>query len=251
MKRRYITLLSLLTVIGIFLLVQAALPHLNPADTQNTGPTGDTTGMTTEETTEATTEATTEESTEETTVETTLPQIEMAPPYYIKVNVEANTVTIYCKDRDGNYTQPYMAMVCSTGTKTPQSGVFKKGWKWEWLGLFGGVYGQYATQIGDGNILFHSVPYTVKGDPSTLKEGEFDKLGTAASLGCIRLQVRDAKWIFDNYKNIYRIEFYNDPDPGPLGKPTAPKIGWNTECLGWDPTDPDPNNPWKNIDLNQ
>ena len=249
MKRIYIALLSLLTVVGVFFVVQAVAPRLDPAEAHNTEATLETTGETTEETTVGTTEETTEETTEPTQPETTMPQPEMGPPYYIKVNVEANTVTIYCKDRDGNYTQPYMAMVCSVGTKTPQSGVFKKGWKWEWLGLFGDVYGQYATQIGDGNILFHSVPYTVKGDPSTLKEGEFDKLGTAASMGCVRLQVKDAKWIYDNYKNIYRIEFYSDPDPGPLGKPTAPKIGWNTEWMGWDPTDPDPNNPWKGYEF--
>lgn len=94
--------------------------------------------------------------------------------YYIKVNYGANTVTIYTKDSDGNYTVPYKAMVCSTGTATPKSGVYKIQNRWRWLGLIGGVYGQYSTQIV-GNILFHSVPYLEKSQDS-LEYWEYDKL---------------------------------------------------------------------------
>jgi lipoprotein-anchoring transpeptidase ErfK/SrfK len=62
--------------------------------------------------------------------------------------------------------------------------------------LCGNVYGQYACRI-TGSILFHSVPYE-KQDKSTLEWWEYDKLGETASLGCIRLTVEDAKWIYDN-----------------------------------------------------
>lgn len=163
--------------------------------------------------------------------------------YYITVNVEANTVTVYTLDEDGYYSIPCKAMVCSTGGATPTSGVYTLGEQHRWHYLFGDVYGQYSTQI-TGNILFHSVPYTVYGDPSSLEYWEFDKLGEACSMGCIRLQVKDAKWIYDNFSIITAVEFYNDPDPGPLGKPEAPVISQNEACRGWDPTDPDPNNPW-------
>ena len=54
-----------------------------------------------------------------------------------------------------------------------------------------------ATQI-TGNILFHSVPYTEKYNNASLEYWEYDKLGTSASLGCIRLTVKNAKWIYDN-----------------------------------------------------
>ncbi|MGX8692990.1 MAG: hypothetical protein ACSW8E_04440, partial [Clostridia bacterium] len=40
------------------------------------------------------------------------------------------------------------------------------------------------------------------------------------------------------------VSFYCNPDPGPLGKPSAPQISDNERCRDWDPTDPDPNNPW-------
>ena len=165
--------------------------------------------------------------------------------YYITVNVQANTVTVYTLDDDGYYSIPCKAMVCSTGPATPTSGVYGLGEQHRWHYLFGDVYGQYTTQI-TGNILFHSVPYTVYGDPSSLEYWEFDKLGTSSSMGCIRLQVKDAKWIYDNYSSISAVEFYNDADPGPLGKPSAPLISDNEACRGWDPSDPDPNNPWLN-----
>lgn len=165
--------------------------------------------------------------------------------YYITVNVQANTVTVYTLDDEGYYSIPYKAMVCSTGPATPTSGVYGLGEQHRWHYLFGDVYGQYTTQI-TGNILFHSVPYTVYGDPSSLEYWEFDKLGTSSSMGCIRLQVKDAKWIYDNYSSIVAVQFYNDEDPGPLGKPSAPLISDNESCRGWDPTDQDPNNPWLN-----
>lgn len=165
--------------------------------------------------------------------------------YYIKVNYGANVVTVYTKDNDGNYTVPYKAMICSTGTSTPTSGVYSIKLKWKWLALFGDVYGYYTTQIV-GNILFHSVPYLEKGNPASLEYWEYDKLGTNASMGCIRLKVEDAMWIYYNCPSGTSVEFYSSSNPGPLGKPTAPKIsGYESPYRDWDPTDPDNSNPWK------
>ena len=169
--------------------------------------------------------------------------------YYIKINNQANVVTIYTKDSQGNYTVPVKAMICSIGTATPTGGKYKlNGTKHKWHTLFGHtpgtyVYGQYTTAIV-GNILFHSVPYTTKGDPTTLEYLEYDKLGTKASAGCIRLTVQDAAWIYNNITKGTIVEFYYDSNPGPLGKPSAQKISGDTERRGWDPTDPNPENPW-------
>ena len=168
------------------------------------------------------------------------------PKYYVKVNYGAQVVTIYGKDEDNNYTVPVKAMVCSTGEYTPKSGVYKIPNKWRWLGLEGDVYGQYSTQIV-GNILFHSVPYLERGNPASLEYWEYDKLGTYASAGCIRLTVADAIWIYNNCEIGTKVEFYSSSEPGPLGKPTAQKISEAPGDLkNWDPTDPDSNNPWKN-----
>ncbi len=165
--------------------------------------------------------------------------------YYIKVNYGANVVTVYQQDADGNYTVPVRAMICSTGSATPKSGVYKtKSAKHRWGALFGGVWGQYTTQIV-GNILFHSVPY-LSADASNLEYWEYDKLGTTASAGCVRLKVCDAKWIYENIPAGTPTEFYSDSNPGPLGKPGAQKISGNERCRGWDPTDPNGENPWNN-----
>lgn len=166
--------------------------------------------------------------------------------YYIKVNLEQNVVTIYSKDENGEYTIPVRAMVCSTGKATPTSGTYTipngKWDRWAWGQMVGNVWAQYYVRI-KGSILFHSVPYTSK-DKSTLEYWEYDKLGTKASAGCIRLTVQDAKWIYDNCKAGSQVEFYSDPNPGPLGKPTAQKISDDEEVRSWDPTDPDNDNPW-------
>ncbi len=171
--------------------------------------------------------------------------------YYIKINIAANVVNIYTQDDKGSYTVPYKAMVCSTGVSTPSagkkftipSGTAARG---KWGLMVGGVYAQYYTRIYNA-ILFHSVPYKTQ-SKSNLEYWEYDKLGTKASAGCIRLTVQDAKWIYDNISAGTVVEFYSDSkNPGPLGKPTAKKISKEAKNLRvWDPTDPDSNNPWKN-----
>ena len=162
--------------------------------------------------------------------------------YYIKINYTANVITVYEKDADGKYTKPVKAILCSTGTATPRSGVYKTSSKYRWHQLNGGVWGQYCTRI-TGHILFHSVPYSSK-TPDSLKYVAYDKLGTKASAGCIRVTVADAIWLYNNCASGTQVEFYGSSDPGPLGKPSAKKISSNVQCRNWDPTDPDSNNPW-------
>lgn len=165
--------------------------------------------------------------------------------YYIKVNCLEQTVTIYEKDEEGYYSVPINAMICSTGDSTPNSGIYSMtSFKQKWLYLQGRVYGQYCTQIV-GDILFHSVPYLEKNKPESLEYWEFDKLGQKASLGCVRLTVADAKWIYDNCDAGTKVEFYSSKDPGPLGKPVIEKISDKEELRNWDPTDEKENNPWK------
>lgn len=115
--------------------------------------------------------------------------------------------------------------------------------KYTWRLLEGNVYGQYACRIV-GSILFHSVPYELQ-DKSTLEWWEYDKLGKSASLGCVRLTVEDAKWIYDKCVSGTKVEFYSSETPGPLGKPTTKKISGDEKVRNWDPTDPDKDNPWK------
>ncbi len=168
-------------------------------------------------------------------------------PYYIIVNYSSNVVTIYKKDANNQYTIPVKAMVCSTGVDTPRSGIYKlTNARYRWRALFGGVYGQYAVKIV-GNILFHSVPY-VRTDNGALEYWEYDKLGTAASAGCVRLTVADALWIYNNCGSGTQVEFSSN-SANPLGKPSARKISAYENLRGYDPTDPISNNPWRNANI--
>jgi len=170
--------------------------------------------------------------------------------YRLEVNCEQNVVNVYEKVENGEYKNCVKVMLCSVGFATPKSGTYslKKYGGWEWKGLQGDVYGQYATQI-TGNILFHSVPYTEKYNNASLEYWEYDKLGTSASLGCIRLTVKNAKWIYDNCAAGTKVYFYKDSNPGPLGKPSERKISGDSEVNSWDPTDPASDNPWKEYDI--
>ena len=169
-------------------------------------------------------------------------------PYYILVNCSANCVTVYGLDPAGYYSIPVRAMVASTGKpgcETP-TGTFSISNRAAWMYMADGSYGQYATRF-NGAILFHSVCYKKK-DPSTLMTYEYNALGGFASLGCVRLQTVDAKWVYDNCPQGTKVTVYNAESPGPLGKPDTlvPQIA-DGQPGGWDPTDPRAENPWKSV----
>lgn len=167
-------------------------------------------------------------------------------PYLIRVNRAANCVTVYGIDESGFYSIPVKAMVCSTG-KTVGDTPLGNGAitdKYTFHPMVDGTYGQYAVRFMSGGILFHSVPYYTQ-DKGNLETEQFNLLGNVASLGCVRLCVRDALWIYENCPGGTDVIVYDDAaDPGPLGKPEMIKIPTNSQFAGWDPTDPDPQNPW-------
>ena len=168
-------------------------------------------------------------------------------PYLVKVNRVLNCVTVYTKDSNGKFTVPYKSMACSTGkyiNNTPL-GTFKVSSRYTWRLMVDGTHSQYATRFY-GGILFHSVP-CYSPHKNQLEYEEFNKLGSPASLGCVRLNVQDAKWIYDNCPYGTTVIVYDDEtSPGPLGKPSVIKIPEDSPYRGWDPTDSDPSNPWNN-----
>ena len=154
-------------------------------------------------------------------------------PYLIKVYKWSNYLIVFAKDEYGNYTVPVKAMITSCGNNTP-TGTYYSPMKFRWLTMVGGSKAQWCTQIS-GDYLFHSVPYRVA-DPTTLyTDLMYNYLGTTQSLGCIRLQAGDAKWLYDNCD--LGTEIYITPweSEGPIAKPAfSPIPSWHT----WDPTDP-------------
>lgn len=170
--------------------------------------------------------------------------------YYIMVNRKQNVVMVYALGRDGEYNSLVKTFVASTGQAGSETivGTFAISSKYEALYLVGNVWGHYATRIS-GRYYFHSVPYFAKGNPhwDDLEYIEYNKLGEGASAGCVRLAVRDAKWIYDNVSAGTTVEIYDaDELPNGVEKPVAVKIDVeDTLRRGWDPTDADAANPWK------
>ncbi|MBP5662231.1 MAG: L,D-transpeptidase family protein [Clostridia bacterium] len=167
--------------------------------------------------------------------------------YLVKVARTENRVCVYDRGTDGAYTDCVQVFICSAGLygrtwDTTPEGTFYTTHKYEWRSLYGGTFGQYATRI-HGSILFHSVPYTAT-RKDTLKYEEYNKLGQAASQGCIRMTVADAKWIFDHCAIGTCVMIYDTVAEDALPSP-APYIDPQNPNRGWDPTDPDKNNPWK------
>lgn len=166
-------------------------------------------------------------------------------PYYTEVIRNQNTVIVYGLDNNNEYAKIVKVFPCSVGRSgqdTP-TGTFTTSDKYRWGYLYGGVYGQYATRIVS-DILFHSVPYFSQ-NPGDIEWEEYNKLGSPASLGCVRMTVEGVKWIYDNCPSGMTVKIYDGSLPKGVSKPSAPKIDGSSPNKGWDPTDPDPSNPWK------
>ena len=162
--------------------------------------------------------------------------------------------------RDGDWTVERV-MICSAADethKTPQ-GTYRIYDKYKYKGLtrMNGslVYGQYACRF-KGHYLFHTVPIAgtrrnvQKYGRKQMMVAEYEKLGSPASHGCVRLLVGDAYWIYRNCPNGTRVQVTDDVGPNP---PAAPALRYEEpymnadHTLGWDPTDPDKENPYREI----
>lgn len=156
------------------------------------------------------------------------------PKYYIVVYKGSQSTVVYGKDDKGKYTKIVKTFTCSTGASSSptRSGTYHIRAKYRWRLLQGNVYGQYSSSISTG-YLFHSVPYN-RQSPSTMSYNDYDKLGTPASHGCIRMCVRDCKWIYDNCAIGTEVKIVNDS--GPAG-PGVPRRSNDSRYRRWDPSD--------------
>ena len=119
-------------------------------------------------------------------------------PYRVEVSLDDQRVTVYALDDAGNYEQ-VRSFVCSTGlhNSTPR-GIFLDGFpvnRWHYFAKFK-CWAQYSFDI-EGDIMFHSVIYSSNNERS-LRSSSVYNLGSPASHGCIRLEVKDARWLFEN-----------------------------------------------------
>lgn len=159
--------------------------------------------------------------------------------YRIEVNLTTNTIIVYAKDGKNGYIIPARAMICSGGKKghetiTGNYSSLRKAGRWHVLRYQSN--GQYATRI-KGPYLFHSVTYHRYGDHYSLQAKEYKKLGRSASHGCIRLQVKDAKWIYEHSSRCCVKIFRSKNKKTPIPRPKAVKIGKKRDGRFYDRTD--------------
>ncbi len=120
-------------------------------------------------------------------------------PYFIKVDLSEQRLYVYAWSGE-KYSKLVKKVKCSTGmAKTPTPpGTYQDttgpGKRWHRFDEFG-VWAQYAFYI-KGNYMIHSVLFKKKGGSPT--SGSVHSLGRKASHGCVRLAVKDAKWIWEN-----------------------------------------------------
>ena len=122
-------------------------------------------------------------------------------PYRVEVSIDDQRVYVYALNDAGEY-ELVQTFICSTGlgNATPR-GIFLDGGPvnvWHHFSKLD-IWARYSFEV-EGNIMFHSVLYDKK-DPDTLREGSLYALGQKASHGCIRLKVKDAKWLFEHCRH--------------------------------------------------
>ena len=155
-------------------------------------------------------------------------------PYYIVVYTGSQSAVVYGKDKNGAYNVQVKAFTVSTGKKsTPTAkGLYRIRAKYRWKTLMGPCYGQYCSSISP-HYLFHSVPYYHK-TTNSLYNNSYNNLGRAVSHGCIRMCVRDSKWIYDNCPVGTQVHVVWKSGPKGAG---VPKRSSDKKFLGWDPSD--------------
>lgn len=157
--------------------------------------------------------------------------------YKLVVNKLTCVVTVLTKENASstNYNIPVVNFVCSVGqpiSRTP-NGNFTPSRGGRWQMLMGPSWGQYGVNVYAGVIYFHSVACGTQSSYD-VPTAEFNRLGTPASHGCIRLCVSDAKWIYENaYASKTYIHDNAKYNNCLFEKPTLPKISGRV-----DPTDP-------------
>ena len=138
------------------------------------------------------------------------------------VNKKAQVVTAYVKDASGKYTIPLRHMLCSTGRVygRTKNGTYKlKARKGEWYRYPSGVYIRYPSIYRDG-YYFHSPLYNAN---KTIRSSTVYKLGSRQSLGCVRLKVRDAEWVYKHCKTGTTVYICDGKNRSSLRKAIKPR----------------------------
>ena len=163
--------------------------------------------------------------------------------YYIEVNKKLNAVIVYQYAKDKKSKAPIKVFDCCLGQDLP-NGKFKTGKKYTWLAIYQGWH-KYNTGMEQG-VWIHSAIYKDKYE-YCLSKDSYNSLGKAAAYEkSILLSAGDAAWIYNNCKEGTQVSIIKGKKKDVLPKSPDPVATLYKNC-GWDPTDPDKNNPYKKM----
>ncbi len=197
---------------------------------------------------------TTTPTTTTTTTNKPVQEVGRAVPYSsVRIFVDKQRMVLYSIDPNTQQEYPARVFVCSTGKASTPSPIYNQpvrlGGK-TLLSRFsspkyvGTCLVRYVTHVR-GSCFIHAVPYLdpdPRGEKVLLKDkcdlGGYRALGRRASSGCIRLCLRDAKFLYYNVPSgtpCYILASSNGYSiPGAVSLPSA-----GSGSRGWDPTDPE------------
>ncbi len=122
-------------------------------------------------------------------------------PYLVLVDRTTNICNVLTVGSDGTYCQLIRSMLCSTGRAghgTPAGAftIYEHTAGGGWVYMADGTWAVWGMRFRTGGYMFHSVCFANKGDLTPIPE-EVAALGSRASLGCVRLSVDDAMWLYN------------------------------------------------------
>lgn len=122
-------------------------------------------------------------------------------PYYIMVDRTGCLTYVFEAGEDGTYSHLIKTMICSVGreghrTPTGTFKIYEHTAKGGWVYMADGTYAIWSMRFRTGGYMFHTVCFKNKGDAQPIPE-EVAALGSPASLGCVRLSVPDAMWLYN------------------------------------------------------
>jgi len=212
--------------------------------------------VTTTSTTDTSTTTSSSSTTTPTTTTTNKPvqEIGRAVPYSsVRIFVDKQRLVLYSIDPNTQQEYPARVFVCSTGKASTPSPIYNQPVRLGGKSLLsrfsspkyvGTCLVRYVTHV-KGSCFIHAVPYLdpyPRGEKVLLKDkcdlGGYRALGRRASSGCIRLCLRDAKFLYYNVPTgtpCYILASSNGYSiPGAVSLPSA-----GSGSRGWDPTDPE------------
>lgn len=157
-----------------------------------------------------------------------------------------HTATLYAT-YNGSYKIPTKSFVVSTSRSASnfKVGTYKLSQRKSWFTISGVQWWyKWATYISGSGSWCHSEQYYTKGNSKSLRVSSYNDLGTNQSKQCIRMQVVNAKLIYNmrGYGSIKTVVLNKSTNAGPFGKMT---ITDNVDASGklsgtksYDPTDP-------------